>query len=308
MKQVMISHAMLFAVIFLAVSSASAQDIDVVALLARQMDEIRDTEVPIIDDRALRLSDPGQVIMALTPYEEDSSPRVRYYAYTLAWQIAMQDSEPVLRRQVTEKLLQGYTDPTPLVWQHAGQYLLSFTAADFTEGAKATIRQLVTDDNPRRETALLAGVAGLQGQISELRALVSEETGLNSATWYGTRGWYARLALARLGSQEDVTDVIERVESHPDPVIRVTRLLGDIAYTRQPAAIQLLQRYLESDERLPSLKANAPGSRYCQYALDFLAQSIEDFPVESVGPGYSEAEIDSARAWMRAQTQFKIMK
>jgi hypothetical protein len=61
-----------------------------------------------------------------------------------------------------------------------------------------------------------------------------------------------------------------------------------------------LIRYLFSGEKLPSVKETAPGTPVTEYALDLLAQIIEDFPIKSKGIGYSDAEIQAARDWITA--------
>jgi len=50
-----------------------------------------------------------------------------------------------------------------------------------------------------------------------------------------------------------------------------------------------------SDERP---KGNFVGNNYAAYALDQLAQIIEDFPIKKRS-GYTEAQVAAARTWVK---------
>ncbi len=80
--------------------------------------------------------------------------------------------------------------------------------------------------------------------------------------WYSTTGWYALLAVARLEDTKTIDEIIAAVELELEPVLRVTRLLRYVAYTRHSDAVTLLQKYLESSERLPALKESGYGPEF----------------------------------------------
>jgi len=284
-------------------------------LLSMKMSQVRKNEPVTFSDDSILVADPKGVLGKLRLFEQDPSARVRHSAYTIAWQIAKRSEDLRIRQEVVRRLLIASNDTEQLVWQQASMRLLSFNAEDFSGAAKSLVRERISEYTPKRkrEMVLVAGVANIQGEMNRLREMLIDESGYekgpHSGRWYGTVGWAARLALSRMGSGEDVAYAISMVEAELDPVIRVTRLLNDLAYIRQPQVVEILKRYLEIDERLPMIKATVPGTRYCQYALNLLAQIIEGFPVRSVGPGgYSQSEINFAREWMNTQLKRKIIR
>ncbi len=271
--------------------------------LATMMQQTRD-EMPITisSKDILAAGEPHVALELLKPYEKDISPRVRERAYTVGWQIAKSSRYSKVRQEVTARLVKALSDPNGLVWQQASERLLDFNSADFTNVTKETIHQIFIKGDPVRENYIVRviGVANMQDEMTTLKKLLIDETKYDSVgKWYGTVGWAARLARARMGSKADIARAIELVEVVPNDVTRVTTLLRHIAYIRQSEAIKVLHRYLNSDERLPRVKETVPGARYSQYALDLLAQIIEGFPIKSVGPNYSQSEIELAREWMK---------
>lgn len=305
---------LIFIAYFLIIRITFAQESrnDIANTLSTMMNNIRN-EKPVTNSKKMLAEDPNIVLELLTTYEKDGSPRVRERAYALIWQIAKPHPNPKVRQEATSRLLNGLKDPEPLVWQQSSKYLSDFNSEDFSENTRVDIRQFLNEKEPRREIIRIVGIANMQEEMEMLEKLLIDEpkyeTGLQSGRWYGTVGWAARLARARMGSKVDISRAIELVEAEPDDIVRVTVLLKDIAYIRQPEAIKLLHKYLESDKRLPSVKPSIPGTGYSQYALDLLAQLIKDFPVKSVGPGgYSQSEIDLARKWMSTQKEFKTLR
>lgn len=286
-------------------AEAQPNDPGVAGLLGRAAEAARSGASQGTELTALRGADPKVLLKVVEPYEKDPSPEVRHLAYTLTWQ-AGRRGDAAVRQQVLARQLEAVEDPAPLVSQHAAKRVLDFPADAFDDKAKAAIRKQLEQPTPRREMVLAAGVADLRDELPRLEALLIDESayerGPHSGKWYGTTGWAARLARARLGVQADVARVIELVEAERDAVTRVTLLLKDLGYTRQPAALAKVREYLDSDERLPTTKPTAPGTPYAQYAIDVLALHVDDFPVGKREPGlYSEAQITAAREWMRAQ-------
>lgn len=85
---------------------------------------------------------------------------------------------------------------------------------------------------------------------------------------------------------------------------RVTVLLQELEYVRQPEALHILKKYLDSDERLEAVKPTVPGMKCAQYAAIVLARSLEGFPVVKEDLNYTEDELNICREWMSAQTNW----
>jgi hypothetical protein len=276
------------------------------------MEELRNKN-RLIDNKNILTLDPEVTLELLKPYERDISPLIRDHAFTLAWQIARSNPSLKIRQEVTTRLVEGLRDIDPLVWQQSSKYLLDFHSEDFTGATKTAINQLLDEKKLRQEIVRIAGVANMQGEMDRLGKLLIDEStferGLYTGKWYGTVGWAARLARARMGNKADISHAIGIVESEPDDVTRVTILLHDIAYIRQPEAIEVLQQYLESDKLLPQIEETVPGVPYQQYAMDILTEIIFNFPVNNKCVGcYRKDEIKLAREWMRSQKEFKIKR
>jgi len=292
-----------------------AGDPNETALLAlrQKMQELQKGHVVTVDDREILVGEPEVILAELQVFEKDPVERVRWEAHAIGWRIAIQSDEPQIRRDVVSSLIRACSDPSGLVRESAAEFLLAFTAEAFTEDTKTWLRALVASDKPERGMILVAGVADLRDQAPKLRALLADETRLHPETpgargWYGSIPWTARMALGRMGSRDDIERCIELVESEPDPVLRVGRLLQHLAFIRQPRAIALLQAYLESDKGLPPEQGEG-APLYAQYALNLLALTLDNFPVRyKRSPAmYPQEDIELARTWMRAQQQFKFL-
>ena len=75
-----------------------------------------------------------------------------------------------------------------------------------------------------------------------------------------------------------------------------------MAYTRQEVALKGLVEQLNSDELLPALKPNLPGSPVSYRALTILAGAVVDFPVErNLTHIYKAEQLATARKWVSQQ-------
>jgi len=271
------------------------------AELLRLMENVR-TRGPVQDVREILELNPASALDLLANYANDNSARVRQRANAMSAQLALEHGSQEQRRKIVDQLITALSDQASTVVQHAAQDLLQFERTDFTDSARSELVRLLQQPEPNPLVIRLVGLAGLDSEVGRLAELRDGETMspsmLQSARYYGGVGWAATLARARLGSQADLDVAIERVRGEENSVLRVTDLLRQIAYTRQPDALELVREYLESSEQLPELKPGS-GTPYSQYALDILAGEIANFPVAQDGAGtYSDEDIAAARAFM----------
>jgi len=86
-------------------------------------------------------------------------------------------------------------------------------------------------------------------------------------------------------------------------------ILPQIAYIRQPEGIEYLNRYLDSDLRLPPTDPVEKGEPVARWVLDMLAGCIKDFPVEKKpGRSYAQDDVETARKWMADKSNWKIIR
>jgi len=288
------------------------------AALTFQVDSVLAKEAAEIEvtNEQLKTSDPCQVLSLLSKYENDPCWSVREQAYRYEVRLANLQPKPEIRQEVTARLVKACFDPNLGMHNHALPWLLSFKKEDFSDATKAAILQILTKFHGEHEqymAALICGVADVREALPHLKELLIDELEYKAKAekpagvmWYHLLGWQARLARARMGVQEDINKCIELAEAEEDLDARVIRLLSDIGYIHQPEAIRYLQKYLESDEKV---SPEALGEPVASYAMDILAESLSNYPIERKrGRGYSQEEIEICRKWMSEQKEWKIIR
>lgn len=253
-----------------------------------------------------------KLLNELENYSNDPSDFIRLTTISLMYEVAEVSDDADTNQDVVNILSQKITDPSLLVSSSAVKLLSRFKKEHFNSSAKAAIMGGFKKNNsPDLAIIKLLGVAGVESSIVDLKKLVKEHSKEDSlpkvGKWYGKLTWGAYLALARMGDRSALDYVIHRVDSEQDEVIKVTQLLKDIAYTRQPGGADYIEKYLFSEERLSAACGGDQGPRVSGYAVYNLAGMIEDFPLP-YRPGYSDKEIELARTWMRANSNYKITK
>jgi hypothetical protein len=250
----------------------------------------------------------NDVVDKAAAFQNDPLPLVRYFAAILTRDAAKSTTDGPIRQKAVSHLTTAMTDADPLVWQHAAKYLLQFSEEDFDENARALIAANVQSESPRREEIRVAGQARITALLPRLAELLIDERAVEDADyagrWYGTVGWAARLARARMGINADSVHAIATVEAEEDAIVRVTILLRDLAYIGQPDTLRTLRSYVASDAVLPSEHPPRPGSPYHQYAIDVLAEFAEGFPFAAEGPGgYTEEDRNRVLTWLDDRLQ-----
>jgi hypothetical protein len=225
--------------------------------------------------------------LALEPYQHHSSPALRRDVYAhlraRAW-----DHHGGRRRELVQVLMRAARDdPERAVRDQLITWLLGFGAEDFTTACEHILDELSHDDP---DVLRLIGVMGAKGLRFELRQLTD-----------GPVQWAALLAQARLGDEGAAARAVFMVEQEPDLVVR-SGLLRDLAYTRQPVALDHVRGYLERDDRLPPIKDTVPGTPAAVLAAQALADVLEGFPVEEPTPG----DLPRVREWVKAQSEWRL--
>ncbi len=277
-------------------SFAAPATADVEQEVAAVMDNIRSNDPAAPSRKALFEAPPAQVLASLWKYVKDPNDKVRFEVTWATAIVAKRTSTPAIRQQTARLLWTIAESDSDLGNQtRAAEELQMFSREDFTPQMKAVIARIVNKEPPDEDAILLAGVADVRSVMPRLRRIAS---GNNSE-----RAWVAVKALARLGDRQAIGQVIAKVEGEPSIDKRVHSLLGNLTYIRQPQAVEVLVKYLFSDEisqraRGEVWQAHAPR------ALGHLVESIEGLPIEYQGPNaihYSDAEVAQARAWITQQ-------
>lgn len=274
--------------------------------IINELDSVRAGSIKA-NDYKFNPSNEKQILFFLKRYENDPASQVRFRVRTLKAKIASQSKDTLVRQQVVEDYVKDVSGADQDIVQYAIARLLTFEQHDFSAKAKKSMLSVFNGLDENHDFILICGTAQLKELIPQLKKLAAGFDRTQEG-WYATTGWYASLALARIGDAEKIDAIIAAVELELEPVLRVTRLLRYVAYIKQPDGIKLLQKYLESSERLPGLKDPDKGIEVNQYALEYLARYIDGFPIKSQGIGFTKEEIETARAFLKANPPSKTEK
>ncbi len=122
----------------------------------------------------------------------------------------------------------------------------------------------------------------------------------------GPDRWAGYVALARMGDQQAIDVILNRVRTLRLNDDVVYELFPDLVYTRTFRAIHYLEEVLASNERgCRSPNADVRQRTPCAYrVMELLAPAIKDYPV-AIGPGgdlatenYVQA-LDTIREWFK---------
>ena len=231
---------------------------------------------------------------------------LRRELYATMWRsgVALDD---VTRRQGIVDVMVGEVAREEWLQSQLLKWLQDFRSADFSEGAKRQLAALPWTPDYAPEVIRVIGVAEIEAvrprlekEAEQLPEQAEEEP------MYATNAWAARLALARMGDQARLRQVMAAVEDTSDDVIRATVLLQDVGYTKQPAAYSLIRDYLLSDARLPSVKESDPGRLEACYAAAVLSEHIVNCPIRETD--FTEEQVMQLRPWAKQQESWQIIK
>lgn len=259
-----------------------------------------------VHDYQFNAGNEWQVLKFIKQYENDPHSRVRLHVRHVRAQLIYKTIDTLLKQQIVETFIEDCMEPDPYISQYACERLQYCQQQDFSPRAKQLMLTVFNKGQYERKFLLVCGVAQLKQVIPKLK---KKAQGFNRTKddWQGTIAWYASLALLRMGASANVDAMITAVELEANDIYRVGTLLRFLAYTRHPDCIRLLRKYLETSARLPAIRESLVpsvneerGVPYNQYALNYLARYLENFPVKfNDGIGYSAAELETARAYFR---------
>jgi hypothetical protein len=234
----------------------------------------------------------------LNRINHDVPTKVRFRILVLKTKIAFQSKDSLLRQEVVFDLTETISDHEELLSQFAINKSVDFQERDFTDRARNNLTKLFArfKDNPN--FLLICGIAQTRNLISGLQ-LLALNLNRSRSDWFRSSEWYAQIVLARIKKPATIDTLISITELELSPVLRVTKLLQLVAYTRHPDAIKLLTKYLESSEVLPSVVEAIPGTKFNQYAMEFLALNVDNFPIKAKGLNYTKDEISLALAYLK---------
>lgn len=215
--------------------------------------------------------------------------------YAAVWRAGLESGAESQRRAAVAYLAEKAGQRPGYLADLAFRLLLSFRVADFADGSRAALTAMA-GAGVTPGLARVIGVAEARAAAPALRGAAAAAFPSNTAALKADPAWAAALALARLGDRESLQRIRDRTLAEDDVVLRATQLFPDLAFTRQPGAFDLLRRYLDSFERLPTLKpTQKKGEREAAHAAKVILANTEGGP--SVEGLDDDAVVAAVKAW-----------
>jgi hypothetical protein len=242
-----------------------------------------------------------QYIAPLATYLQDTVPSLRVEAYSLLCQLSNTVKQKSARKRIVNLLIRGWQDKDKGIQRLVDNGLTRFHPQDFDRVAIDSVRSRVQKLPSNPGTLFkLVGYLQLQAVAPKIKSYVEEPALRPQDRWAGY------IALARLGDQQAVDVILNRIRTFGVNDDAVYELFPDLIYTRSYRAIQYLEEVLFSNERncgAPS--AESRQKMTCAYrVMELLAPVIKDYPVTvSAGGGiatknYPQA-LETTRAWFK---------
>lgn len=254
-----------------------------------------------------------QYIAPLTAYLQDTVSSLRAEAYYLLCQLGTKTKQKSTRKRIVSVLIRGWQDKDKGIQRLVDNGLARFQSQDFDRAALDSVRSRVRKLPSSPGTLFrLVGYLQLQDLALKIKAYVEEEAPALRAQ----DRWAGYIALARLGDQQAVDVILNRVRMVGVNDDAVYELFPDLVFTRSYRAIHYLEEVLFSDER----KCGAPSAESrqkmtCAYrVMELLAPVIKDYPVAATAGGgvatnnYPQA-LETTRAWFKQQNgKYEIIR
>lgn len=241
----------------------------------------------------------------LKKFENDPLIDIRLNARGLKAGIALQSKNLAIRKAEVEDLLEMYLSKNE-VFKNNSKSLFLFEETDFSPIAKNKMEILFKKYNytvgpydVNGNFIMLCGKIHLTALLPQLKILAN---GLNRhyKEWYRTAPWYACLAATRMGDSSQIDKMIAAVELETSLELRVKHLLKQLAYTNDREIYKLFIKYLVSEEKMPKKSNHEIGFDFVNnYALDYLIDAVNDFPVKKTLFGYTNDDVRIAISWIK---------
>ncbi|MEQ8581018.1 MAG: hypothetical protein RIC30_07410 [Marinoscillum sp.] len=275
--------------------------------LKEYLEAVRKGSYDPVPPSVLKATEAMPLLDVLAAYEQDTIVRVRSRAYSIARRIGTKSEVPEVRATVVDQLTMGIGDPDGGISGGCSGGLTGFAPDDFSVPVKAQIQAYLLPATPHLDqVAMLIGYLGYDPASASLQGLLQER--LSS-----TNKWSVRLALARMGDQESVTFIMEKLTAAAVSDNLVYDVVPGLVYTREPAIFEFLEQIIRQDEPLCQ-SADPDSSRKirCGYrVLEYMAYAIEDFPIPTDEDGELElddyeAGLQEVRAWFDSHETYSF--
>ena len=249
------------------------------------------------------------LLKSLGVYSSDTMPTVRVRAAGLVRTVGLQSKVQSVRSQAVQQLMTAAKDKDT---GNAGvvlNYLTGFRKNDFSVAAKDSLYAYFQRKSGNMNTLIrLLGYLNVQKAKYELFALSQD-----GAAGHKDR-WAALLALSRMGDEQAINDVMNRVKRMPVSDALAYEVFPDLVYTRRREAFSYLLETLNSDAKnCESADPERPSRIPCAYrVMEMLAPAIGNYPLKLSDSGDVvtsdyPAALTQVREWFQVNKEFKIL-
>lgn len=276
-------------------------------LLKSYFSEVRTGNYPPIP-KPLSLPENAKTTLAtLKIYLNDTVVDVRSKAYTLLHVVGDNSRVPDVRQQAVTKLIEACKDKDSGNVGLALDYLTKYFQSDFTLTSRDSIRSLF-----KRKISHFDQLLRIVGFLS-LTDLTDDILPLTKPGTSQSVRWAAIVSLSRMGNFEAANEMMRRVKKLPVNDDVIYKIFPDLAYSRNPEAINYMIEGMKSDEK-NCLSADAEKEEpiACGYRImEQLAPVIEKYPLTLDSSGDIEAKdytvaLQTVREWFTKHPDFKI--
>jgi hypothetical protein len=254
-------------------------------------------------------NDFNALLSELENYQSDSVVRIRSKAYSLSSRWGQKAPELEIKQKAIDQQIKALQDTDRGIVGNAINALTNFNNTTFTETQKSEILSLLNDETPHfNDFVKLVAFLKVEDAREQLENLLIVKNNVITR-------WNIRLALARLGDEEGIEYITNRLQKAPINDAFAYDIVPGLVYTKQPEIFEFLENQIQIDEANCSV-ANPDSNQKitCAYRImEAMAPAIQDFPVpmdefgELMVDDYEQALLD-LRKWLEENESYSINK
>lgn len=300
----------LFVILITINNTYSQNSFNAGSIINSYMEFVRENNyAPAIDTSLLRQENSQEIFNGLQKYYLDTLPKVRLKAYYITYKLGVSYNSDS-RIYAINKLVSGCKDDDAGIVGSCFSWLSTFNKNDFDKNAIDSISVLLDEETAHYDKLLkIVGFLDLKEKTGLIRNMLA-----NNRIRSEKNRWAGHLALARLGEQDEINYILNKVEKLQLSDNVVYNVFPDIIYTRQKSLFEYIIDVLQSNEE-NCFSANPESTEkiICGYrVMEYLAPVIENYPIEIdkwgdiIAEDYPEA-LQLVRKWfLEINNNYKI--
>lgn len=253
------------------------------------------------------VKDEKVLLQTLIRHASDPSEQFQFRIIDLIRLIGLKSKVQDTRSLAVNQIVNTVAHKNLRISGFASHAVSNFLKTDFSKVNGDSILSYLHSGMPNLDILIrLAGYLELPAAKERVASLLSQPVG-------PTIKWNARLALVRLGDEEQTNYILEKIGTATIDDAFVYSLIPGLVYTRNPKIFRQLERILQSDEYV--CNSSHPDSQkkiLCAYrVLEGVAGAIDKFPLKVDDSGdllvdnYQSA-LQTAREWFKQNPEYKL--